>query len=123
MELTGKITKMLDAVSGQGNNGKAWTKQEFLIKTNDDYAKTVCFCAWGEKINLIKDFKPTDEIKDYFDLESREYKGRYFTEARIWKAELLSPAHGEIKNNDVNFNGGNFDLPENEYSGTDVLPF
>jgi hypothetical protein len=87
MDISGKIIQLLPAQEGQGKNG-TWKKQEFILETSDTYPKKVCIAVWGDKID-IKGFKMGDAIDVSFDIESREYNGRWYTDVKAWK---VSPA-------------------------------
>ena len=50
MEITGKIVQLLEKQTGQGKNG-TWEKQDYILETEGQYPKKVCFNLWGEKIN------------------------------------------------------------------------
>ena len=41
------------------------------------------------KIDDVDRYKLGQEIKAFLDIESREYKEKWFTEVKIWKAEVL----------------------------------
>ena len=84
MQLTGKITKILPLQSGQGKKGE-WKKQDFVIETNGEYPKKVCFTAWGDKTNHIPNIGTGVTVS--FDPESREYNGKYYTDLKAWKIE------------------------------------
>jgi len=86
MELTGKIFQVLQIQTGQGKNGP-WQKQEFVIETADQFSKKVCFSLWGEKINDLKNLEKGTMVKVQFSLESREYNGRWYTDARAYRIE------------------------------------
>lgn len=91
MEITGTVNRILPLVTGQGRNGE-WRKQEFVIEIEaGNFPKKVCFSLWGDKIGQIS-LREGDTIKVFFDLESREFNGRWFTEARAWKVESASSA-------------------------------
>ncbi|MEO6314861.1 MAG: DUF3127 domain-containing protein [Chitinophagaceae bacterium] len=83
MDISGKITQLLPAQEGQGKNG-TWKKQEFILETGDTYPKKVCIAVWGDKID-IKGFKLGDAVDVSFDVESREYNGRWYTDVKAWK--------------------------------------
>jgi hypothetical protein len=86
MEITGKVFKMLPLVTGQGKNGE-WRKQEFVIEIESgQFPKKVCLSLWGDKIDQAA-IAEGETVKVFFDLESREYNGRWFTEARAWRVE------------------------------------
>ena len=91
-EISGKIFTILPSQSGQGQNGN-WVKQQFVIETaTDRYPKKICFVAWNDKAEMIARMKTGDEVKVAFDLESREYNGRWYTDAKAWKIETVSAA-------------------------------
>jgi hypothetical protein len=88
LELVGKLHKLLPEVTGQGRNG-AWKKQEFVIETLDaQFPKMVCLSIWGDKTDDLKQFALGDSLKVTFNVESREYNERWYTEARAWRVEL-----------------------------------
>jgi len=91
MELKGQITVINTVVTGESKNG-SWKKQDFVIQTDSQYPKNVCFSLWGDKISKLE-AKVGDKVTVSFDLESRESNGRWFTEAKAWmvKNEATAP--------------------------------
>lgn len=86
LDITGKLIKVLPETKGQGRNGE-WVKQDFVIETFDQYPKKVCMNVWGEKVGNLAQFKPGDDIKVSFNLESREYNEKWYTDIRAWRIE------------------------------------
>ena len=89
LEITGKLYKVLAEQTGAGKNG-SWVKQEFVIETAEQYPKKVCCAAWGDKVPTVKNLKLGDNLKVSFNIESREYNERWYTELRAWKIEASS---------------------------------
>ena len=86
MEIIGKIAQLLPLVTGQGRNGE-WRKQEFIIEIPDgQFPKKICFSLWGDKIDQAG-LTLNETVKVMFDIESREYNGRWYTEAKAWRVE------------------------------------
>jgi hypothetical protein len=85
MEIKGKVIQLLQMQTGMGKKGQ-WKKQEFIIETPGQYPKKVCLSAWGDKVDQFK-LSVGDQVTVAVDLESREYNGRWYTEARAWKLE------------------------------------
>ncbi len=85
MELKGRVIQLLPLQSGMGKKGQ-WRKQEFIVETQSQYPKKVCLSIWGDKIDQFG-ISEGDEVSVSVDLESREYNGRWYTEARAWKVE------------------------------------
>lgn len=86
LELTGKVKQVLAEQTGTGKNGQ-WARQDFIVETQEQYPRKVCFSAWNDKIGALKNFRIEDLVKVSFNLESREFNGRWYTDLRIWKIE------------------------------------
>jgi len=98
MEISGKIIKKLDAVTGNSARGE-WKKQEFIIETEDKYPKQVCISAWAEKVDELTKFNINDKVKLSINAESREYNGRWYTDLRFWKIEMIGATSSTNTNN------------------------
>lgn len=85
MELSGKITHVLPEKSGTSSRGE-WRKQEYVIETPGEYPKQVCFMAWGDRIDTFQ-IREGEELTVHFDLESREYNGRWYTDVKAWRVD------------------------------------
>ena len=85
MELKGKIIQLLPLQSGMGKKGP-WKKQEFIVETQSQYPKKVCLSVWGDKVDQFS-LAVGQSVNVSVELESREYNGRWYTEARAWKLE------------------------------------
>lgn len=87
MDISGRVIQVLPEQSGEGRNG-VWKKQDFVIETDSQYPKKVCFSAWGDKINpqLMQE---GNQLNVSFDVESREYNGRWYTDLKAWKMEMV----------------------------------
>jgi len=85
MELNGKIIAVLPVQVGQGRNGE-WKKQEYVLEYNTDsqYSKKVCFNLWGEKVDQFN-IREGQNLIVSFDIDSREYQGRWYNDIRAWK--------------------------------------
>jgi hypothetical protein len=119
MEINGKIIRVLALQQGQGKNGP-WKKQEYVIETTDKIPRKVCFSLWGDKIDQFNLAEGMD-IDLSFDLESREYNGRWYTEVKAWKVVKKQLVTGPSGDNysAPEFNGG---MPP-EDAVPDDLPF
>jgi len=86
LEISGKLIKLLPEQTGAGKNG-SWVKQEFILETAEQYPKKVCCSVWGDKVASIKNASIGDQLKVSFNIESREYNERWYTDLRAWKIE------------------------------------
>ena len=118
MELTGKIIKTLTPQTGEGKNGP-WKKQEYVMEVPGQFPKKVCFEVWGDKIDQLG-IKDNQELTVSIEVESREYKERWYTNVRAWR---VSSAENNVPAST------NTAEPVNELKGVDTgdsddaLPF
>ncbi|MEA3448852.1 MAG: DUF3127 domain-containing protein [Bacteroidota bacterium] len=85
MEISGKLLQINDPVTGESARGP-WKKQELIIETEEQFPRKVCLLNWNDKVD-ITGLKPNDQIKASINIESREFKGRWFTDVKVWKIE------------------------------------
>lgn len=86
MQLTARLIQMLPLQSGTGRNGE-WKKQDIIVETDGQYPKKICISIWGDKINESV-LQINNMLDISFDVESREYNGRWYTDVKAWKVEL-----------------------------------
>ena len=80
MELKGRIIQVMPLQSGIGQvSGKEWKKQEYILETQEQYPRKVCFQLSGNRIEQYP-LSVGEEVIVSFDLESREAKGRWYTD-------------------------------------------
>ena len=87
MEVVGKIIQVLPAQEGVGRNGNPWKVQPYVLETLDQYPRKVHFEVFGE--DRIKQ-NPCDLdqlVTVSFDIESREFNGRWYTSIRAWRIQ------------------------------------
>ena len=88
LEITGTLWKVQAEQTGAGKNGN-WVKQDFIIETEDQFPKKVCITAWGEKADELKKLKLGERLKVAFNVESREYNERWYTDIKAWKIDRM----------------------------------
>ena len=87
MEISGKLILKLPIQSGVGKTGTSWQKQEFVIETEEQFPRKVCFTLFNDKTSLLSGFNTGNEVEVSFNLESREFNGKWFTSVNAWKIE------------------------------------
>src|SRR5450631_2312559 len=90
MQLTAKLIQLLPLQTGTGKNGQ-WKKQDIIVETEATYPKKICVSVWGDKIDASS-LQPGNLLKIDFDVESREYNGRWYTDVKAWKIEVAGTA-------------------------------
>lgn len=118
MELSGKIIAVLPLQSGTGKNGTEWKKQDYVIETHDQYPKKMCFNLWGDRIEQFS-IQMGEELTVSFDIDCREWQGKWFNDIRAWKIDRNSSA-GDFNSQPIQQSA------PTEFTTTDVkddLPF
>ena len=111
MEIKGKIIQILEKKSGTSSNGN-WTKQGFIVETTEQFPKKIFVTDWNDKLNVSAFLNQS--ITVYVNIESREYKGNWYTDIKAWKID-------QDKNN--NTPNQIIELPKSEDDESDILPF
>ncbi len=83
MEINGRIIALLPEKSGQSDRGP-WRKQEYVLETDGQYPKKICFMVWSDKIDELA-IKEGENLVVSIDIESREYNGRWYTDVKAWQ--------------------------------------
>lgn len=86
MEFTGRIIKALEPRSGvSARTGNPWKMQDFVIEeTMGQFPKRMVFNVFGED-NLNRfNIQEGQELTVSFDVNAREYNGRWFNDIRAW---------------------------------------
>lgn len=119
MQFIAKLVQVLPIQSGMGKNGE-WKRQSIIVETDGMYPKKVCVTLWGDKVGDTNLLQEGNMLDISFDLESREFNGRWYTDVRAWKVEVAGaagsagpmPANNPAPTTPVNFSGDSGeDLP------------
>lgn len=86
MEIKGKIIAALPEQGGTSKAGNAWRKREYVLETQETYPKKVCFNLFGDRIDQYP-MAVGEDVTVSFDLESREYNGRWYTDVRAFRVD------------------------------------
>jgi hypothetical protein len=85
MDLTGKVIAIMEARGGvSARTGNPWMTQEYVIEIPGTYPRKMVFNIFGE--DRIKQFniQAGEEITVQFDIDAREYNGRWFNDIRAY---------------------------------------
>ncbi len=89
MELAGKVIAVLEPRGGVSKTGNEWKVQEYVIETHDQYPRKMCFDVFGaDKIQQFN-IQMGEELNVSFDIDAREWQGRWFNSLRAWKVERV----------------------------------
>lgn len=88
MEVKGKVIANLGVQSGTSKAGKSWKKATVVVEYGDgQYPKRLAL----DNMKQADEFAALPvgaEATFFFDVESREFNGRWFTSANCWKWEI-----------------------------------
>ena len=126
MELRGKIIQILPEQSGVAKSGNPWRVQPYVLETLDQYPRKVYFEVFGDERIKNINVKTGDEVVVSFDIESREFNGRWYTVVRAWRVVSADLAD-KAPSGDANMPAGEADaVPADttfDNSGDGGLPF
>lgn len=100
MDFTAKLIQIMPPITGEGKNGQ-WKRQEYIFETESQYPRKICVSVWGDRgITDPSIMQVGNVLTVSFDLESREFNGRWYTDVRAWKIALpmAAPSAGYAPN-------------------------
>ncbi|MCQ2335135.1 MAG: DUF3127 domain-containing protein [Paludibacteraceae bacterium] len=88
MEIVGKVIQVLplqQGVSARTNN--PWSIKTFILETQENYPRKVAIEIFGDQRIADNPCDVDQVVTVSFDLESREFNGRWYTSVRAWKVQ------------------------------------
>ena len=90
----GRVILIGQPTRGTSQAGKEWSKRSFVIDDEAaQYPKKISFDTMN-KPELFNDFKEGDKVEVDFNVESREYQSKYYTNCNAFKVSVLEKAKG-----------------------------
>ena len=87
MEITVKVVSILPPLKiTSQRSGNIYIKNTFIGETNGQYPKKIAFTVMGEEKFKQMNIIVGGVYNVSFDIESKEWKGKWFTEVSAWKA-------------------------------------
>lgn len=87
MDLIGKVIQVLPLQEGIGKTGNPWKVQSYIVETLEQYPRKVCVEVFGEDRIKNNPCNIDDIVTVSFDIESREYNGRWYTSIRAFRIQ------------------------------------
>lgn len=95
MELTGKIIAVLPERGGVSKAGNEWKIQEYVLETMEQYPRKMMFNVFGADRLAQFNIQLGEVLTVSFDIDSREYNGRWYNDIRAWKVDRnVAPVAG-----------------------------
>jgi hypothetical protein len=85
MELEGTIIFDLPLQEGVSKAGRPWKKKEWVLETPGMYPRRVKFHVFGDRVDMLN-FEVGKSYAVTFELESREFNGRWYTDVNVLAA-------------------------------------
>ena len=90
MEVQVKVISKFDTVEGVSkSSGKEFKYFTFIGETIEQYPRKIAFEAFGDKRIENCQVNENEVYNVSFDVESREFEGRWYTKANAWKSEIV----------------------------------
>ena len=86
MEITGKIIQVLPLQTGVSRSGSNWQVQTYILETIENYPRKVAIELFNRNADQYK-CNIDDVVTVSYDLESREFNGRWYTSVRAWRID------------------------------------
>ncbi|MFR9649828.1 MAG: DUF3127 domain-containing protein [Rikenellaceae bacterium] len=94
MEFEGTIFKILPATSGTSARGP-WHRQDVVFETVDGtYTRKICVTFFNKQ-SEVEALREGQSYKVSFNLESREYNGKWYSDIRAWRVQQGGAATSE----------------------------
>jgi hypothetical protein len=98
MEFEGKVLQILPPASGQSARG-TWERQVVVFEQpNKQYGKELAV-TFMNKAQDVASLRIGETYIVSFDIESREYQGRWYTDVRAWRVQPTQQAPQPPMNN------------------------
>lgn len=89
--IEGEIIAILPETRGVSAKGE-WISQDFVLKTDDSYPKNICFTIFGAYKIKEANIRIGDIVSIGVNIESKEFKGRWYTSIKAWSVKKKSEA-------------------------------
>ena len=86
-EITGKVFKIGQERSFSKKSGETVNEVQLIVEdTSGKFPKKLALTCSGETYQFAKESRIGDNVKIQYNIESREWQEKWFTECKAWKA-------------------------------------
>lgn len=90
MEISGTVIKILGTQKFVSQkNGNEYVKNTFVVETQGNYPKKIAFSVMGAEKFAQMSIQVGRAYNVQFDIESREWQERWFTECQAWRVTCI----------------------------------
>jgi hypothetical protein len=83
LKYTGTIVEIGNAIQGE-----TWIKQDFTIRTDEQYPQLINFLTFNDCQDQLTRCKLDDEVTVFFNAKSRKFNDKYYTELTAWRINI-----------------------------------
>ena len=91
MEMQGRVIAETPERSGTSARGE-WKAKDFVIETHESFPHKMVFSVFGEDRLSRFNIQLGQEVLVFFDIDAREYNGRWFNSIRAYDVRQVDPA-------------------------------
>ena len=122
MEIVGKVVQVLPLQEGTSQRtGQPWTIKTFILETLENYPRKVAIEIFGSQRIQDNPCEVDQVVTVSFDLESREFNGRWYTSVRAWRVQQ-GAVQGAAPAAQLNPQGGAAPQPQPQIPGAPTAP-
>ena len=86
-QITGTVKQILPTESGTSVGGNHWQKNAVVVTVPGEYPKDIAFTGMGKIVPVIENLKVGQQLTVHYELSSREYNGKWYSDIRAWKID------------------------------------
>jgi hypothetical protein len=89
-EVTKTVLKYTGTIIEIGNaiQGETWIKQDFTIRTDEQYPQLINFLTFNDCQDQLTRCKVNDEVTVFFNAKSRKFNDKWYTEITAWRINI-----------------------------------
>lgn len=92
MEITCRLEAFGNYNEGTRQNGEPWRKQEIVVNyQSGNYTNKLAVVCFDDMADTALAMQQGVDYRIAFDIQSREFNGRWYTDVKAWKIEQAQP--------------------------------
>lgn len=96
MKIKGKLKLITNEKSGTTTSGTTWRNLTMVIDTGATYNAEIALTVGNKVYDQIKSTPVGTELEAEFNLKSREYQGKWYTDVEAWKITNLGGGTSDV---------------------------
>lgn len=96
-QLQARFVKIIDTKEGTSKSGDPYKFMTILVTTDGNYPKNVVLQCGAKSIPYVEKLSEGQLATFDYDIESREYNGKWYTSANVYKVSAEDATYHNIK--------------------------